>query len=98
MRTILKTGKRVHLSWLQLVFQQHTFSAPRFAFIVSNRIDKRSTVRNRMKRLLAESVHHLLPSLSPADVIIQVKSKPPEDSQKAVEKLVGEACTLAGLL
>ncbi len=36
----------------------------RFAFIVSKKTDKRATVRNRIKRILNESVRHIIPSLT----------------------------------
>lgn len=47
----------------------------RFAFVISTKVDKRATVRNRMRRLLAESVQHMLPSLRPGIDGILVGSK-----------------------
>lgn len=42
----------------------------RFAFVVSTKVDKRAVVRNRMRRVLSESVGHLLPELRvPIDVV-----------------------------
>lgn len=41
------------------------FQPPAFAFIVSKKIDKRATKRNRIKRLLSEAVRSFLPQLQP---------------------------------
>lgn len=44
---------------------------PRFGFIVSKKIDKRSTKRNRAKRILQEGVARLLPKVKGnLDVVI----------------------------
>lgn len=39
------------------------FSFPRFAFIISTKISKKATQRNRAKRVLSEAVRGLLPKL-----------------------------------
>lgn len=74
---VMKTGKRIAGNGFALIYSDsrnrgqnsqedsgnHDLS--RFAFIVSKKTDKRATVRNRIKRILSESVRHLLPSISP---------------------------------
>ncbi len=61
---------------------------PRFAFIVSTKIDKRATVRNRMRRVLSESVRHLLPTIAPIDGIFIAKKNFADLPQTDVEKIV----------
>jgi len=41
------------------------FQPPAFAFIVSKKIDKRATKRNRIKRVLSEAVRVFLPKIKP---------------------------------
>ena len=85
---ILRNGLRSRDTSIDL-FYKKTTPIPRFAVIVSTKIDKRATVRNRMKRLVREAVHHLLPSLSaPMDGVFVVRGKLP-DNIVEIEKLVG---------
>lgn len=59
----------------QVVYGKNNLSVSRFAFIVSTKIDKRATVRNRIKRLLRESVRLLLPNVPHGfDVIFIAKT------------------------
>ena len=67
-----------------------TIDVPRFAFIVSTKIDKRATQRNRMRRTMSESVRHLLPHLSPIDGIFLAKKNFAEFPQTEVEKTIRE--------
>lgn len=97
-RTVTRSGKRFFSGPLQLIIIPSTSPVSRFAFIVSTGVDKRATVRNRMKRLLREAVQHFLPSLKSAvDVVIMTKKGLP-DTQKQVETLVKEIFQKAGLL
>ena len=74
---VMKTGKRVSADGFAFIYhfgkdsgghtpahEDQASALTRFAFIVSKKTDKRATVRNRIKRILSESVRHLLPSLS----------------------------------
>lgn len=52
--------------YLSLLFSLNPVAVPpRLAFIVSKKIDKRATVRNRVRRLLSEAVKEQLPMLKP---------------------------------
>lgn len=47
---------------------------PRFGFVVSNKINKRATRRNALKRRLRAAVREMLPTIDPnIDVIVLVK-------------------------
>ena len=68
--TVMKTGKRVRGKDMMLIYHKQNMDSgssagmtQRFAFIVSKKTDKRATVRNRIKRILSESVRHKIPSL-----------------------------------
>ena len=59
---LLRHGKRIRCGIIDLVTAP-THGDSQFAFIVSSSVDKRATVRNRVKRVLRESVRLLLPSV-----------------------------------
>ena len=50
-------------------------SPSQFSFVVSQKIDKRATVRNRTKRLLSEAVRHLLPKIKPGFSVLVFAKK-----------------------
>jgi ribonuclease P protein component len=64
---------------------------PRFAFIVSTKVDKRATRRNRMKRLLSESVAHLIPRIiGSSDYIFIAKKDVSETTQAEIEAMIAQ--------
>jgi len=64
---------------------------PRFALIVSKSVDKRATIRNRIKRLLSESVRHVLLQITqPVDGVIIASRQLVGLEQAEVEKRVIE--------
>lgn len=66
--------------------------APRFAFVTGVKVSKKAVERNRVKRLLRESVHHLLPSLASGyDVVIVAKRELVGKTQNEVEMNLREA-------
>jgi len=68
---VMRRGKRIVGDALQIVVQKSEADVSRFACIISTKIDKRATRRNRMKRLVSESITHLLPRLhNPVDCIV----------------------------
>ena len=98
-RQVMRTGKRIATPQFQLIFSKNSLGVPRFAFIVGNNIDKRATARNRMKRLLRESVHHLLPHVASGwDGVFLVKAKLGDKKQTEVEPVVRGLLEQASLL
>ncbi len=94
---LLRHGKRVRGAGLDFIFQK-TDGPSQFTVIVSVKIDKRATMRNRMKRLVRESVQHMLPSFQQnVQGVFVVRARLP-DNEKAVETTVGEMLKKAGLL
>ncbi|MEK7119832.1 MAG: ribonuclease P protein component [Patescibacteria group bacterium] len=96
-RQLFQSGRRISGEWYQLIFQKTT-GMPRFGFLVSIKIDKRATVRNRIRRLLRESVHHLLPELLPYDGIIVARKNIADRTQAEVEQNLREMFHRVGLL
>ena len=75
-KEVFKKGKRLHTQELQIITLENNMNVSRFGFIVSTKIDKRATVRNRIKRILREKVRNLLPELQPGkDIIIVARNK-----------------------
>lgn len=98
-KNVLRSKNRVSSKELQLIYQKNNVQVSRFAVIVSNKIDKRATARNRAKRLLRESIWHLLPTIIFGwDVIILVRSNTGVDKQKDVEGRLASLLTQARLL
>lgn|SRR3989344_4978228 len=98
-RQVLRLGRRVMTPPFQLVFKKNAQLVSRFTTIVSTHIDKRATARNRLKRLIREAIHHLLPLISRGfDGVVIVKGKPKEISLHYVEDLVRRLFSEAHLL
>ncbi len=55
---VFKQGKGVKSSFLYFKAVENNLSCARFAFVVSKKISKKSTERNRIRRLLRESVRN----------------------------------------
>jgi len=75
---VKKEGKLYQSSFFGLLVLKRTLSAPtelsvnsvegspsRFCFIVSTKLSKKATKRNRAKRVLSEAVRGLLPEIKP---------------------------------
>ena len=94
---VLRNGIHVRGAFLELVYKKTT-GKPRFAVIVSTKIDKRAVVRNRARRLIRESVHHLLSTIVPCDGVCIVRKNMSELSQVEVQKIILELFTQAHLI
>jgi len=67
----MRRGTRSRARYLQISAVKTGKPTTRFAFIVSNKISKRATARNRVKRLLREAVRPMLPTIAPGyDIIV----------------------------
>ena len=95
----MRSGKRFSVESLQIVTHKNNLPISRFAFVVSTKIDKRATARNRMKRLLRESVHHVFPYISTGwDATFFVRKNFLEQSQIQTEAVVRELLKTAQIL
>lgn len=75
-KQVMRHGVRAIKGAVQIISAKNNLEISRFAFIVPTKIDKRATVRNRMKRFLRERVRVLLPGLPTGrDVVIIARKK-----------------------
>ncbi|MBU1326550.1 ribonuclease P protein component [Patescibacteria group bacterium] len=93
-------GRRsVSISTMRLVFRKNDLPLSRFAVVVSTKIDKRATVRNRIKRLIRESVRLLMPEITRGvDCVLCAQGRWGQVSQRTVEGNVRELLVKAGAL
>jgi len=92
---VMRYGKRIPGDFFQIIEQKNEVDVSRFAIIVSTKIDKRATRRNRMRRLLSESIRHLLPRLTISlDRIVIVRKDFSTLREPEVEKMVAHALRL----
>lgn len=71
----LRNGRACPTSLWVLKWLPNQLNHPRFAFIVSNKISKRATVRNTIKRRLREAVRTRIAAQAPnADIILIAKT------------------------
>lgn len=84
---VIKKGSRFRAPHVQFSVFKTDAEVSRFAFIVSNKISKKATARNRTKRLMRESVRHLLPQLRPGfDIIIWASYGALDQTQAMIEQ------------
>ena len=72
---LLKNGKRMHSMLCSLIIlQKKSDETSQFAVIIPHKLSKKAVLRNRTKRLLVETIHHQLPTLTNGfDVIVMAK-------------------------
>lgn len=96
---VQKEGKPYQFSLFGLLVTKSDSPISRFAFIVSKKIHKKATKRNRIKRLLREAVRSFLPKIKPGfDVVFLVKKGILEKDFKTVQSAVEKSFKKAGLL
>lgn len=107
---IMKTGLRIRVPGMEVIYFIHqtgtrfvphggiVLAGPRFAIIVSAKVDKRATRRNRMKRLVREALQNLLPVMVEGFcAVFVVRSRLP-DTGEAVRALIHNALDTHRLL
>lgn len=97
-RSVLRNGQRIHRGPFTLYIATNENGTARLAIIVPGAIDKRSTVRNRIKRQLREALRSLLPEISPDwDIVIRVRAVIENDSSK-VDNLIQQVLASGNVL
>ena len=95
-RSVLRHGKRLTDKNIQIVFASSNAQVSRFAFVVSTKIDKRATRRNRIKRVMREAVRALIPRMvGTFDVVVQARSGKEAEIKSGIEELFRQAHLLA---
>jgi ribonuclease P protein component len=73
-RLVTKEGKRIRLPWFDLIYLPNRDHVIRFACIVSTKVDKRSTVRHAIKRIVHDVIQEHVSSMAPVDLVFIAKS------------------------
>jgi len=82
-----------------LIATRNTGDETRFGFIISTKIDKRSVVRHRIKRLLSEAVRLNLDKIKPGyDLVFLAKKSVVGKSFEEIKKEVENSLAKANLL
>jgi ribonuclease P protein component len=73
-RRVFDRGERVNTPLFQLILLKNNAKTSRFAIVVPAGLDKRTTVRNRNRRLVREAIQKLLSEIvSGWDVVVLVR-------------------------
>lgn len=95
----LRTGQRVSTPGLAVVFRKVGTGMSKVAFVVGTKVDKRATVRNRLKRRTREALRPLVPSMALGFEIVVFPRLPIDTMVFAdVKKLVADVMKRARLL
>lgn len=80
-----QVGKRYHYPLFQIHIKPSGKKIPRFVILVPKRLDKRSSVRHRVKRFITESLRQKLPDIVvSADVVVKVQKLITSDQRESV--------------
>ncbi|MBU0975213.1 MAG: ribonuclease P protein component [Patescibacteria group bacterium] len=75
-KKVLQTGKSIHNDYFVLLYRSDTIlSTPKVGFVVSLKVGKKATQRNRAKRLLREAARSKLPKLKQNIQIVLIAKK-----------------------
>jgi ribonuclease P protein component len=96
-REVRQQGQSWHNRWLVLVKQDNERAESRFAFSASRRIGN-AVVRNRVKRLMRESIRLRLPRISGGwDVLVIARIPARQASFEQLDRAVGHLLEEASL-
>lgn len=94
---VIRHGKRATAGDLEIRVIHTNTTALRFAIIVPARLDKHSTARNRIKRLVREAVRKFLPKTGGVDGVVMVRAKLSVFQQNDVDQIVKKLFQAAGI-
>lgn len=98
-KKVATQGRSFFLKELGLKWRENNLTNSRFAFVVSTQIDKRSTVRNKIKRRLRDIIYQRLKKIKPGfDLMFLTRQTIKNLEYKDLEKIVEQILTKAGLL
>lgn len=96
---IQKEGEVYQFPLFALLVAKSNLNFSRFAFIVSNKIHKKANKRNRIKRLLRESVRSFLPKVKPGfDLVFLAKKRILGEDFQTIQSAVEKSFKKTGLL
>lgn len=87
----MRFGRRAASDELMIRYKEAD-TQPKFAIVVSSKIGKRATQRNRMRRVLSESIRHNLDRIRGLTAVFVVRqniaTRPPGDIEQMVTGLL----------
>jgi len=93
-----KKGKGFNEKFVFLKIVKNNFAFSRFGFVVSNRVSKKSTTRNKIKRQLSHIIYPNLARIkSGYDVIIGVRPEIKNKKYPEIEKAIKKILLISGL-
>jgi ribonuclease P protein component len=96
---VIRTGKRVFTDTFQMTIVANTLPVSRFSFIVSKKTAKHAVDRNRMKRIISESIRLRLLEIKPGfDCVIVAKKNFSSSNTKDIGTLIHETLKKNNLL
>jgi len=99
LKKVLKEGRRAKNEDLAVVFQTNHKKLTRFAFIISTKISKKATIRNRLKRRLSEIIQKQNKNiLAGFDVVIVPSPSLEKKDFKGITKQVNKVMYKARLI
>lgn len=97
-RKIVSNGRRIHKGQVTLYIKNRENGIPRFAIIVPLSVDKRATVRIRIKRQIRETIRALLPHIDQHyDIVLRTNGSVNKDDT-ITRTLIHETLVAAGVL
>ena len=93
-----KKGKAFNGRFLFLKLRRNNLEISRFGFVIGKKVSKKSTVRNRVKRLLREVIEARLKKVKPGfDIVILAKPEIVEKDYGEIKKELEDLLEKAGL-
>jgi ribonuclease P protein component len=84
--------KVIKTPFFSIKIKNNALGKNRFGFIVSKRVDKRATGRNRLKRVFRASAQHLLGKIEKGKDLLFIITRPSiEKTQQEIEIQIEEA-------
>jgi len=88
-KNIFTHGRVVQSNYLALRFRRNNLPFTRFGLVIGTVVDKKATVRNRLRRQASEIIRHNLKNIMPGfDIVLVGKPALTRKSFKEIEKEV----------
>lgn len=81
-------AKSFNTLFFKVLYKENTLSNNRFGFVISKKIEKRASARNRLKRILRASVESRLESSKGIDMLFIVRQSFLKEKSKDIRSLV----------
>ena len=83
---VFKKGKAVRGNFLFIKRLKNELDDPRFGFVVSTKISRKATERNRIRRILSEAIRPLIGLIDNQDIVVFTNIKIKDASTEEIRK------------